>query len=168
MPPIKNHAPSWVLPIGHTWIAAHIPHQGSMCLLDRVEFWDATRIICRAQSHLSPDNPLRHEGSLGITNGIEYAAQAMAVHGALLAATDVTPAAGFITSVRSVRWNRLRLDDIDGELEVSAERLSGNELNILYEFSLLCANIVLLSGRASVILDAAGNRNLFSTGDKSS
>lgn len=138
------------------WIAAHIPHQGSMCLLDRVESWDEASIVCLAYSHASPDNPLCHSGSLGITNGIEYAAQAMAVHGALLAGDEQAPAAGFLTSVRNVRWQRRRLDDIDGELVVRAERLSGNELSILYEFSLHCADALLLSGRASVMLDASG------------
>ena len=26
-------------PLDHAWIAAHIPHQGSMCLLDVVADW---------------------------------------------------------------------------------------------------------------------------------
>lgn len=140
--------------IDHAWIAAHIPHQGSMCLLDHVDSWNETTIICRAASHLAPDNPLRHENMLGIANGIEYAAQAMAVHGALLAGDQQAPRAGFLTSVRNVRWQRQRLDNLGGELTVRAERLSGNELNILYDFSLHCTDTVLLSGRATVMLDA--------------
>lgn len=147
--------------IDHNWIAAHIPHQGDMCLLDRVESWNETSIVCRAHSHLSVDNPLRHQGSLGIANGIEYAAQAMAVHGALLAGDDKRPAAGFLTSVRNIRWHRPRLDDVDGELTICAERLSGNESIILYEFDLHCADGLLLSGRASVMVDA-GDRHSFS------
>ena len=142
--------------VDHAWIAAHIPHQGSMCLLDRVESWDEARIVCLANSHRFADNPLRHAGRLGIANGIEYAAQAMAVHGALLAGDDAAPAAGFLTSVRGVHWHQQRLDDLEHELEIRAERLSGNELTVLYEFSLHCAGILLLSGRASVMLDAAG------------
>jgi predicted hotdog family 3-hydroxylacyl-ACP dehydratase len=31
-------------PLDHAWIAAHIPHSGSMCLLDQVVEWDAERI----------------------------------------------------------------------------------------------------------------------------
>ena len=68
--------------IDRAWIAAHIPHQGGMCLLDRVESWTGTEIVCRTRSHLAADNPLRYQCSLGIANGIEYAAQAMAVRGA--------------------------------------------------------------------------------------
>ncbi len=142
--------------LDRAWIAAHIPHQGGMCLLDRVESWNETTIVCRANSHRLADNPLCQSASLGIANGIEYAAQAMAVHGALLVGTGQAPSAGFLTSVRNVQWNRHRLDDVDGELVVRAERLSGNEINILYDFSLYSEGAVLLSGRASVLLDAGG------------
>lgn len=137
-----------------------------MCLLDRVESWNETAIECRANSNILMNNPLRYAGNLGITNGIEYAAQAMAVHGALLAATCQAPATGFLISVRNVRWQRQQLDGVDGELVVRAERLSGNEHNILYDFSLHGADVLLLSGRASVLLDAAGSRAPFSTQDK--
>ncbi len=156
------------MPIDRAWIAAHIPHQGSMCLLDRVESWSETAIVCRARSHLVAGNPLREAGNLGIVNGIEYAAQAMAVHGALLAGNDQAPAAGFLTSVRNVLWYRQRLDDVDVELSVHAERLSGNEINILYEFSLYSADTLLLSGRASVMLSANGGNASFTDSDKPS
>ena len=66
-------------------IARRIPHQGRMCLLDAVTEWDGAHIVCQASSHRASDNPLRAEGRLGAACGVEYAAQAMAVHGALLA-----------------------------------------------------------------------------------
>jgi predicted hotdog family 3-hydroxylacyl-ACP dehydratase len=140
--------------IDKEWIAAHIPHQGSMCLLDRVKLWDETGITCLAGSHRLMDNPLRTAGILGITNGIEYAAQAMAIHGALLAGSDKTPNAGFLTSVRDVQWHRARLNDIKDDLTIRAERISGNEGNILYRFDIQAAGDVLLSGRASVMTNA--------------
>ena len=141
--------------LDRAWIAARIPHQGSMCLLDAVESWNDTEIVCRASSHRLADNPLRAERSLGIANGIEYAAQTMAVHGALLENGGATPAAGFLTSVRDVQWRRARLDDVAGDLTVRAERISGDEVNILYRFSVHAEGAILLSGRASVMLDAA-------------
>src|SRR2546425_12108681 len=99
--------------LDHAWIAGHIPHQGSMCLLDCVEAWDAERIQCRAISHRALDNPLRAHNQLGAACGIEYAAQAMAVHGALLAPADSTaPRAGYLVSVRGVQFQVARLDDI--------------------------------------------------------
>jgi predicted hotdog family 3-hydroxylacyl-ACP dehydratase len=136
------------------WIAAHIPHQGSMCLLNATVGWSATAISCRATSHADPANPLRAGGRLGAAAGIEYAAQAMAIHGALLAHADDQPRQGYLTSVRGVTLHVARLDDLAGEIEVQAERLSGDGNNILYQFSLSHAGRCLLEGRAAVVLDA--------------
>lgn len=126
-----------------------------MCLLDAVLDWSENAICCRAISHTDPANPLRAEGRLGAANGIEYAAQAMAMHGALLAQASDTPRQGYLTSVRSVHLHVARLDDLAGELRVSAERLSGDSNHILYQFSLSHAGRSLLDGRAAVVLDAA-------------
>lgn len=138
-------------------IAARIPHQGSMCLLDAVLAWSPETIRCRASSHRAPDNPLRAEGRLGAACGVEYAAQAMAVHGALLAesaaATD-TPRRGYLASVRGVELLVARLDDIAEDLELIAERLSGDGNNVLYQFTVRAAGRDLLTGRAAVILDS--------------
>ena len=140
--------------LDQAWIAAHIPHQGAMCLLDAVEQWDAEAIVCRASSHRRSDNPLRAANRLGIANGIEFAAQAMAVHGALLAADDAAPTVGFLTSVRDVQWQRPRLDDIASDLMVHAQRISGSANSLLYQFELRADEAVVLSGRASVLLKA--------------
>jgi predicted hotdog family 3-hydroxylacyl-ACP dehydratase len=136
------------------WIAAHIPHQGAMCLLDAVLEWSDSAIVCRATSHADPANPLRAEGRLGAAAGIEYAAQAMAVHGALIAGDDAPPRQGYLTSVRSVTLHVACLDDVPGELDVHAERLSGDGNHILYQFRLDHAGRCLLEGRAAVVLDA--------------
>ncbi|MGE5320006.1 MAG: hypothetical protein ACM3KD_07490 [Hyphomicrobiaceae bacterium] len=135
-------------------IAARIPHQGTMCLLDAVLEHSDTAIVCRAVSHTDPANPLRAAGRLGAAAGIEYAAQAMALHGALIAGDDAPPRQGYLTSVRSVTLHLARLDDVAGELEVRAERLSGDANHILYRFSLDHAGRCLLEGRAAVVLDA--------------
>ncbi|MER2541015.1 MAG: hotdog family protein [Azonexus sp.] len=141
--------------LDHAWISAHIPHQGDMCLLDTVLEWSETAITCRAISHTQSNNPLRAAGRLGAANGIEYAAQAMAIHGALLANSDDQPRQGYLTSVRSVQLHVARLDDLPGELKVQAERLSGDANNILYQFAVSHAERCLLEGRAAVVLDAS-------------
>ena len=69
--------------MGRADIAALIPHAGAMCLLDAVLSWDRTSIACTASSHRAIDNPLAAEGRLDAVCGVEYAAQAMAVHGGL-------------------------------------------------------------------------------------
>ena len=135
-------------------IAARIPHQGSMCLLDAVLAWDSGQIHCRASSHRQPDNPLRAAARLGAACGIEYAAQAMAVHGALLAPEGAPPRPGYLASVRSVQLAVDRLDDLPQDLDIVAERLSGDEHNILYHFRVEYAGNLLLSGRAAVMLVA--------------
>jgi predicted hotdog family 3-hydroxylacyl-ACP dehydratase len=142
------------------WIAAHIPHHGSMCLLQAVEHWDRGEICCSATSHCAPDNPLRNACGLPVSAGIEYAAQAMAVHGALLAPVDRLPQVGYLTSVRNVEWLTPRLDDCGDEITVRATRLSGNEASLLYDFSILCKQRLLLRGRASVLLQPSTPRSL--------
>ena len=140
--------------LNHAWIAAHIPHQGGMCLLDRVLEWDAQRIVCEAVSHADAENPLRDAGRLGAAIGVEFAAQAMAVHGALLAQSAAAPAKGYLASVRGLSLHVDRLDDQQGPLRVTVERQSGDARLILYHFSIHCGERCLLEGRASVVLDA--------------
>jgi len=141
--------------LDRTWIASRIPHQGSMCLLDTVEHWDENSIRCRASSHRAFDNPLRAHGRLGAACGIEYAAQAMAVHGALQAALGQSaPKAGFLVSVRGVEMQAVRLDDIAEDLAVEAECVMSSENNILYQFRISVGSRLLLQGRAAVVTNA--------------
>lgn len=141
--------------LDHHWIANHIPHHGSMCLLDRVQTWDEANICCVASSHRAADNPLRAYEQLGIANGIEYAAQAMAVHGALTAPKDhPKPKVGYLVSVRGVHMHTTRLDDIEADLLIHATCIMANENNMLYEFKVSAADKILLEGRAAVVLDA--------------
>lgn len=140
--------------LNHDWIAAHVPHAGNMCLLDHVVEWDAQRIVCVALGHQSPEHPLRAHGRLGAAAGVEYAAQAMAVHGALLADPQTHPVQGYLTSVRGLRVHVDRLDDLAGALQIRASRISGDERLVVYQFQLHHQDRCLLDGRASVVLNA--------------
>ena len=62
-----------------------IPHRDAMSLLDTVIAWDDDSIELTTQSHRSAENPLRSDGLLRAVHLCEYGAQAMAVHGGLLA-----------------------------------------------------------------------------------
>jgi len=137
--------------LDHSWIAAHIPHSGAMCLLDAVIEWDETRIRCVATSHRDPANPLRARGRLAAVCGIEYAAQAMAAHGALVNGNHEQPRSGFLASVRNVDARIDRLDTLDAPLMVDAERMSGNADSSLYAFALHCGERIVLAGRAAVL-----------------
>ena len=145
--------------LDRTWIERNIPHHGRMCLLDEVVEWDGRHIRCRSATHRLPDHPLRSQGRLGVACGIEYAAQAMAAHGALSGETAQSgrPEAGFLASLRDVRLYVLRLDDCDTDLHCEAVLVAGNQGSALYEFALQSGARQLLSGRATVVFDA-GNR----------
>jgi predicted hotdog family 3-hydroxylacyl-ACP dehydratase len=145
--------------MNRAWIEARIPHQGRMCLLDEVIVWDAQHIRCSTGTHRALDNPLRSHQRLGIACGIEYAAQAMALHGALAGAAagghaGAASRVGLLASVRDVRLHVPRLDDIESDLLCEVTHLAGDNLTALYEFALRDNNNALLAGRASVVLDA--------------
>ncbi len=135
-------------------IARRIPHSGTMCLLERLESWDANRIHCTTSAHTRPDNPLRTASGLLSPNLVEYAAQAMALHGGLLAPEDSEPSAGFLASARGVRLAVDRIDEVPGILHVHAERVSGDATQILYEFAVKDGQgRALAEGRAVVVLN---------------
>ena len=136
-------------------IAGLIPHAGSMCLLAEVSAWDARSIRCIARSHRDPGNPLAAGGRLGAACGIEYAAQAMAVHGGLSGVLGHRPMAGYLVSVRALKLHRPYLDDLDGDLIVEAAMLAGEGTRMSYEFSLSCLGATIVAGRAAVLLEAA-------------
>jgi predicted hotdog family 3-hydroxylacyl-ACP dehydratase len=142
--------------IGPAEIQALIPHAGEMCLLSSVTHWDATHITCTAQSHRDPRNPLARDGKVPVLCGIEFAAQAMAVHGGLTKRVHQRPRAGVLVSVRDVvtRVNYLSGDGED--LQIEAEQLLAGDNGVTYFFALHISNIELLTGRATVVLDVDG------------
>jgi len=133
-------------PLDRAWLLANLPHQGEMNLLEAISGWDASTIRAQARSHRSPTNPLRREGCLPATAGIEYGAQAAAAHGALLGEGG----AGLLASVRAVRLHVPRLDDLDATLDVLAEQLGGGAGGVLYRFELTAAGRPLVEGRVTV------------------
>ena len=137
--------------LDHTQIASRIPHAGSMCLLHEVLSWDAQQIRTRALSHRQADNPLRNRDGLGIAAGIEYAAQTMAVHGSLLSEGG-TPRPGRLASTRGVQCHTRWLDRVDGDLDIVARKISGDDTGMIYDFEISAGPQRLLSGRASVAL----------------
>ncbi len=136
----------------HAWIAARLPHAGAMCLLDAVLAWDASHVLCSADNQRRPDHPLRQFGRLGAACGVEYAAQAMAVHGALLAPAQGPVRPGMLVSARKVELHVPRLDEVQGPLLVRAERLQAGDELLMYGFSVHGDGRLLLEGRASVLL----------------
>ncbi len=129
-----------------------IPHAGEMCLLDGVLNWDEESITCTSQRHLHQDNPLRTEAGLSAINGIEFGAQAMAVHGGLLArAQGVSIPPGYLVAIRQCTLARDWLHDLDGPLTIRASLLMGQGEQFIYQIELSDGVHKILSARATVM-----------------
>jgi predicted hotdog family 3-hydroxylacyl-ACP dehydratase len=141
----------------HDGIARLIPHSGRMCLLARMLAWDEQHIVCTATNHRDPQHPLRTHRGLLAPVAIEYAAQAMALHGALIGQATGRPATpGFLASARGVQLHVLRLDDLtDDELRIEATRQAGDAQQILYAFHVGQSGRAIAEGRAAVVLNTA-------------
>lgn len=132
-----------------------IPHAGAMCLLDEVLAWDEASIHARTGSHRAPDNPLRSGGMLRALNLCEYGAQAMAVHGGLLARTHGARARpGLLVALRDVELFVARIDDLAGDLDVHARCLAADARAWQYAFRVMHGTRELARGRAMVALAA--------------
>jgi predicted hotdog family 3-hydroxylacyl-ACP dehydratase len=146
------------MPLDRNALEHLVPHRGAMCLLDSVAQWDHARIECRATSHRDPDNPLRLRGSLPAVVAIEYAAQAMAVHGGLRAPPDQGAAPGYLVAVRNAQLHAARLDDITDDLEISATCLVADATGLAYDFTVSAGGRLVAEGRATVALRARDAR----------
>lgn len=145
--------------LDHAGIEARVPHRGTMCLLDRMVAWDEGRIECLASGHRNPAHPLRSRSGLMAGTAIEYAAQAAALHGGLLAESSGRAAPpGYLASARDVRLAAWRLDNLPAtesdQLRIVAERQAGDTGRLLYAFRIEHAGREVASGRLAVVLDA--------------
>ena len=137
-------------------IEALVPHKHAMCLWDQVLEWDAQRIVLRSHGHRDPAHPLRSAGQLRALHLCEYGAQAMAVHGGLLAqAPGAVPRSGMLVALRDVFLHVDRIDDLPGALECEAQQLAAGEASQVYAFRIVHQQQLLAEGRATVMLGAS-------------
>ena len=141
------------MPIDKERIAELIPHAGAMCLLDEITRWDAQTVTAASRSHCDHANPLRTADGLSALSAIEYAAQAMAVHGALVGAVDSKPRTGYLVAVRNVVCAVARLDALDDALVIEARQMLADGERVMYSFALRIQEHEVLSGSATVVLD---------------
>jgi predicted hotdog family 3-hydroxylacyl-ACP dehydratase len=142
-----------MLRIGKADLCRLIPHDGTMCLLDAVEQWDETSILCTSASHRDATNPLRRGNRLEAICGLEYAAQAMAVHvGLLEQGKERRLTVGYLGAVKNLMLRTTRLDDVKGDLTVQATRLVGEVGCFIYAFRVSVERQEFLDGRASIFL----------------
>jgi predicted hotdog family 3-hydroxylacyl-ACP dehydratase len=122
-------------PLDHADFEHLLPHAGAMCLLARVVACDATIIRCEANNHADPANPLRNARGLPVTAGVEYAAQAMALHAALQNEGGGPIQSGAIAVLSDVRWSTDFLHDVAGPLSVEATLLAATGGGRQYSFA---------------------------------
>jgi predicted hotdog family 3-hydroxylacyl-ACP dehydratase len=120
-----------------------------MCLLETVLEYDREHIHCETGSHRDPDNPLRRDDRLSALHLTEYAAQAMAAHGALQ--SDGRPQPGMLAALRDIRLHVEHLDDIQADLSVRARRRLAQREGSIYEFSVSAGGRMICEGRISIV-----------------
>ena len=135
-------------------IESLLPHAGRMRLIDRVVSYDEQAIVCESDSHRAADHPLAQGGVLSILCGLEYGAQAMAIHGALLAARGARARHGYLVAASDLRWSVERLDRCAAPLVIEAVSEFRSDNQVAYRFEISASGTELLSGRASVVLNA--------------
>lgn len=135
-----------------TWIEL-IPHRGRMALIERVMECEADAIVAESDNHRDGDHPLRSRDVLHAVHLCEYAAQAMAVHGALIAqAAGGMAHPGLLVALREVELHVARIDDLPAPLHIHAWREFADEHAWSYRFRVCHRERELATGRAMVML----------------
>lgn len=138
--------------IDRTAIQALVPHAGAMCLLDGVVEWAPEFIACTSAAPTA-GHPLARAGLVPAIAAAEYAAQATAVHGALLEQAG-RPRAGMLATLMDVQLAAATLPADAGPLAIRADLLSRSAGGCLYGFEVSAAGATIASGRLMVALIA--------------
>jgi predicted hotdog family 3-hydroxylacyl-ACP dehydratase len=136
--------------IPHEDLCQLIPHAANMCLLDKVLCWDENSIHCQAVGHRSESHPLRGKRGLASVHAIEYAAQAMAVHGSLLM-PEGGPRQGYVVALRDVQLQVRWLDELLNVLDIKAQALTQSRAAMIYRFQVSANRQVVAQGRITVM-----------------
>ncbi len=134
-------------------IAGLLPHAGTARMMERVVRWDREHIVAATTRHRAADNPLRKDGRLAAVHLAEFGAQTMAIHGGLLNRADgVAPKPALLVSVRDFSCTRDFVDDLGGELEITARVLLASAAGFQYSFEVGHAGEMIASGRVAAIV----------------
>lgn len=125
-----------------------VPHAGTMVLLDTVMHWNTTHIVCSAAAP-DPSHPLARDGVVPSVIAVEYAAQAAAVHGALLDGR-AAPTPGVLAKLTQVKLHTAHMPTNCGLLAVNAELIRRGAAGCVYNFEIACVHEIVASGRLMV------------------
>jgi predicted hotdog family 3-hydroxylacyl-ACP dehydratase len=131
---------------------ALLPHAGTARMIERVLRWDRESIVAATARHRAADNPLRKHGRLAAVHLAEFGAQTMAIHGGLLTtASGGTPRPALLVSVRDLWLAREFVDDLPGEIEITARVLLASAANFQYAFEVRHVGAQIASGRVAAM-----------------
>lgn len=116
-------------------IAAMIPHGRGMSMISEIVAWDANTIHCRSTRLADADNPLCENGELGSIVLIEYAAQAAAIHGALLNSALGEQRPAYIGAVKNVELFLQQANNREA-IDIHADCLMNNGAGAIYEVAI--------------------------------
>ena len=131
-----------------------VPQSGAMCLLDAVDDWDSEQITCTAALRAG-GHPLGRAGSVPGVMACEYAAQATAVHGALLDGAT-SPRAGMLASLVGVQLHRETFPQQAADVVVHARLRSRTDAGCLYAFDVVSAGSPIAEGQLMVAFPSRG------------
>ena len=136
-----------------TDISGLLPHAGTARMIERVVRWDREHIVAATTRHGAPDNPLRRDGRLAGVHLAEFGAQAMAIHGGLLNRADgIAPKPALLVSVRDFSCTHDFIEDLAGELEVTARVLMAGAAGFQYTFEVHHGAELIASGRVAAMV----------------
>ena len=130
--------------LNHADIAQRLPHAGAMCFLDAVTDWDLQNICCSAAAP-ALGHPLMRDGKLSALVAIEYAAQATALHGALLDGATA-PKAGMLARLRGVDFHCLHFPENGRSVTIRAKLSARTAGGCAYFFDVSSAHQPIASG----------------------
>lgn len=121
-----------------------LPHKGAMCFLDAVTDWDSENICCSATAP-GAGHPLMRSGKVSSLMAVEYAAQATALHGALLDAAT-SPQAGMLATLRNVDLHCMWFPVNKNALTIHAKLISRTVGGCSYSFKVASKHQPIASG----------------------
>jgi len=127
-----------------------LPHKGAMCLLDRVQVWNETSIICVADASRVP-HALRGDHGLSAVHSVEYGAQAAALH-CLLQESDGHARGGLLLQIHEARFLVRRLDDLAQPLRIEATVKYASSEAARYVYRIESTGLVAASGELTTRL----------------
>lgn len=128
-----------------------VPQAGAMCLLDEVSQWSTGNIVCTAGAP-GPDHPLARDESVPAIASCEYAAQAAAIHGALIEHA-LAPREGVLAKLMDIELHAQAFP-LGGGVQVRANMLGRVATGCLYAFDVRAGELPICEGRLMVAFGA--------------